>query len=142
LTIKRKSNYYECMDPKKQELHPELKQIYDRVMSTDVKRAPAGTPAPASQPGPTVAAPTAPNIPSAPSPAPAPEPTGPAPFLPTTPPKPAQAQSAPAAPQMNPSVQAKKSSAKSSFSGKIIALLVVVVLVAWGVLWAKIFALF
>jgi hypothetical protein len=126
------------MDPKKQELNPELKQIYERVMNTDVKRPDApspGTPPPQAAPQPQ----TQPPVSAAPQPQAAPQPVPSMPYLNPDQPK---ATPPPAAPQVKSQPTAKKQGGKNAFSGKIIVALIAVVLVLWGVFWAKFFALF
>lgn len=136
------------MDPKKQELNPDLKQIYERVMSTDVKRnetpgaasapAPEGPqPAPAVPPPAQAPAPQEPSMTVAPQ---TPQAAGPVPYLPSTPPRTQTAKTS--EPAVKPGTAAKKSDGNYLFSGKLIAILVVVGLVLWGVVWAKVLNLF
>jgi hypothetical protein len=130
------------MDPKKQELNPELKQIYERVMSTDVKKN--EVPVSSAQPqavAPQVNPQPAPLQPPSPTPTAGPAPLS-APYLPQTPPAQQAIPSPTPNPQPTPGMSVKKTHSKSMLSGKIIAMLLMVLFVAWGVLWAKIFELF
>jgi hypothetical protein len=112
------------MDSKKQELSPELKQVYERVMNTQVAKdtAAPGTPATSAPqtPAPAVAAP---SVQTQPSPQPSAAPT-PAPTI------------------ANLKGTTAKGGSKSMLSGKVIGLLVVVLLAVWGVFWAKLFGMF
>ena len=133
------------MDPKKQELNPELKQIYERVMNTQVG-APASPQSPISEQAPTQSVPPHPaiqtpakattNVTQDPFQASAPQ--GPAvdtkPFVftgnkVTTPQETHTPQSQSAA------VISKK------MSEPIIAVLALILIVVWGLFWAKFFGL-
>lgn len=147
------------MDPKKQELNPELKEIYDRVMNTQAKSEaqpqsassqppPAAPQAPAAPPG-TVLSPASPppagqsvlrgdTAEAKQDPFFSPQPqrsiTDTKPFVftgnkVTTPQTPYATQS-----QMNPTSSKK-------VSGPIIAVLVVLLIVVWTLFWAKFFGL-
>lgn len=125
------------MDPKKQDLNPELKQIYDRVMNTQVAKS---TASPQSQTPiisqPTVAQPVTVAPPQ------------------TSPPTQAVPQpiSEPKAfvftgnkiitPQGEAHLGTQTTASKKGLSGSIITILVVILVIAWGALWAKIFGLF
>lgn len=126
------------MDPKKQELNPELKEIYDRVMNTQVKNpqnttastaVSAGAPQPGSFAPPVGGAQSAPQNPSAPPPPQTSAPVSPnlenKPFIFTG----------------NKLTQAHSGSSKK-ISKPIIAVFVVILIVVWGLFWAKFFGLF
>lgn len=149
------------MDPKKQDLTPELKQIYERVMNTQVQKL-APSP-PSTTPGTTPPAATS---------APVSSPQPPIPNMPAGTPQAAQPPQAPTTPQQGgflSSVPPRPLTDTQSFAftgnkvttqpasqghpqkgiveGKkistpIIALLVVVLITAWGLFWAKFFGLF
>lgn len=146
------------MDPKKQELNPELKQIYDRVMNTQAARPQQPAPSAQPQPGtPTVPSQTlTPPIVTPPQPVPSggavPAPQNvpgqsvtPQPIVPNSgsfvftgnkviaPKNDGKAQ---------PAAGAQKFAAKKGFSGKLITVGLVLLIVVWGVVWAKIFGLF
>lgn len=146
------------MDPKKQQnLTPELKQIYERVMNTQVKKDEPQAPAPQSTSS-TTPPPAAPTIPVATSSTPT-TPTVPqAPaqneaFLSSVPPRPITDSSKPFVftgkapkpeehaqqPSGSPSATPTKS---KKISTPIIAVLVIVLVVVWGVFWAKLLGLF
>lgn len=154
------------MDPKKQDLTPELKQIYDRVMNTQVaNKTPAGlnsTPAtPISNSPPTTQVPSTNTTntqwqsaatplvnPTISQPATTPESVS-QPFLSSVPPRPItetkpfvftgkKIETSNASPEGN-QVQANGS---KKMSGKIIAASVGVLIILWSVFWAKFFGLF
>ena len=158
------------MDQKKQNLTPELKEIYDRVMNTQVQNAP-GTPMngndaaktppiPENHPQNTMTAPAAPQPSPVPNPSPVPPPPPPAAAQPAQPTQPAtNATSNPAAP--NPigknsnfvftgnkmttpagTATVQVNSGGKKISGMVIVGLVLVLLAVWAVFWAKIFGLF
>ncbi len=129
------------MDPKKQDLNPELKQIYDRVMNTQVPNKPSGTeplqnvtPTPSPQPsistpqGPTQAAPLPPQ-PAAPQPI-----SEPKSFVFTG--------NKVITPQDGGQGTTQTAGTKKGIPGILIGVLVVILVIAWGALWAKIFGLF
>ncbi|OGH18619.1 MAG: hypothetical protein A2868_02545 [Candidatus Levybacteria bacterium RIFCSPHIGHO2_01_FULL_40_15b] len=146
------------MDPKKQELNPELKEIYDRVMNTQAKSeaqsqsAPpqplqtTSVPTPVKQAAPFANAENAPTAVSAPPAGGAPPGTvwNPAP----QPGSFASAQSAPfvftgnkvTTPQTPHATQSQTNLASSKkISGPIIVVLVVILIVMWALFWAKFF---
>lgn len=116
------------MDPKKQELTPELKQIYDRVMNTQVKPSPAPQQAPTATPPPPQAQ-QAPNQTSQES------------FLSSVPPRPVTAAQSFAFSGKTAESQEAESGKKMD-AGKIIAAGVVILVIVWAVFWAKFFELF
>lgn len=147
------------MDPKKQELNPELKEIYDRVMNTQAKSEAQPQSAPSQPP------PATPQAPAAPpgtvrNPAP-PPPVGqnilrgataeanqdpffsPPPQRSITDTKPfvftGNKVTTPQAPYATQSQMNLTSSKR--VSGPIIAVLVVVLIVVWTLFWAKFFGL-
>ena len=136
------------MDPKKQDLNPELKQIYDRVMNTQVAKpsgaeplrggAPTASPQPQTPtiPQPTVAQPvTAPPPQTPPPPQAAPQPISePKDFVFTG--------NKIISPQGEIHADTHAADSKKGLSGSIIAVLVVILVIAWGAFWAKIFGLF
>ncbi|MBI4091649.1 MAG: hypothetical protein HY427_00355 [Candidatus Levybacteria bacterium] len=142
------------MDPKKQELNPELKEIYDRVMNTQVKSpssptsVSAGVPQPVSlanaQSDPTPIKHVDPfaSVQSAPTSVSAPQSGAPQPGAS------ASAQSAPfvftgnkvTTPQ-EPTAFQSQTSTNKKISTPIIAVLVVVLIVVWALFWAKFFGL-
>ena len=126
------------MDPKKQDLNPELKQIYDRVMNTQAPNAPV-TPLPSREAGSSFAG----QVPFQPAPAQAiPQPAQPAAPQPISEPK---AFVFTGNKIMTPQGETHTSNvitSKKGLSGSIIAVLVVILVIAWGALWAKIFGLF
>jgi len=156
----------------KQNLTPELKQAYDRIMNTPAPtknipvatqpgtagpQAPTPTP-PIPTPGPSVTPPTAtPNTPIAtPNTTPQPTPTH-APFLSSIPPRPVtqtgsfafsdkKVQQAPTpTPAAHPGAVAGGTSAvvvNKKLSGPIVAILIVVLVVVWTLFWAKFFNIF
>ncbi|OGH16984.1 MAG: hypothetical protein A3C30_01900 [Candidatus Levybacteria bacterium RIFCSPHIGHO2_02_FULL_40_18] len=140
------------MDPKKQELNPELKQIYDRVMNTQVKtQAPTSAPAVSSQP--TLSVPASPSQggqnPSAPPP-PASVPPGGASQPGASAPPVGGIQSTPfvftgnkiTTPQLSQTSQPQMNTAPAKkISGPMIAVGVVILIVIWAFFWAKIFGL-
>lgn len=130
------------MDPKKQELNPELKEIYERVMNTQVKTpasSPPVTPPPAQNPS----APTAVSPPAGGSELGSFAPAG------------AGAQSAPnvetkpfvftgskiTTPQDPLTSQSQTAAPGKKISGPIIIGSVVILVILWGLFWAKIFGL-
>ncbi len=141
------------MDSKKQNLTPELKQIYDRVMNTQVEAKPATGTAPTPQtPPPPAAAPitTTPPLNTATT-----TPEAPKSAMKITPP--AGGVQAPGAATMNTDkpfvfsgnkvttpqgTTSVKVEGSKGVSGVVIAGLVVVLLVVWGVFWAKLLGLF
>lgn len=148
------------MDPKKQDLNPELKEIYDRVMNTQVKpNAPTATTPPPQTPTsaatPIASAPSA--VPPIGSPVmpPAGSPTTPQPNQGPTQagiPQPGveskpfvftgnkvTTPQATTSPQLN-QAQIHTSSGKK-LSTPVIAVLVVILIVVWALFWAKIFGL-
>lgn len=149
LTSIKLSLYHGYMDPKKQDLSPELKEVYERVMNTQAKPTTGGAPAPA----PTVpqAAPTpSPSMPTPPAPAPAaptPEAAPPTP-TPTTqtiePTTPAPSTFAFSGNKMTSpqGTAAKDTAGKKKIPPFVIPIGVVVLVIAWAALWAKIFGLF
>ena len=176
LTTKINNTYDYTMDPKKQDLNPELKQVYDRVMNTKVAaqgNAPSEQTAPGTPPPPSVApnpqnplgaAPgsTSPqtsqeNTPQSPPGASPMQGSAQAPvqgtpqnqFLSSAPPRPVAGGTGSfvftgnkvITPQGGAQAQ-KTGGGKGLFSSKIILLLVLILIAVWGVLWAKIFALF
>lgn len=134
------------MDQKKQDLNPELKQIYERVMNTQVSKP--ETPIAGSATPPPPATPDAASAQTAPPP-PQPNPTG-APFISNAAPKPITENKTfvftgnkIVTPQNQPHAPANTATpAKKGVTGPIIGVLVVILVVVWGVFWAKIFALF
>ncbi|HVZ11733.1 MAG TPA: hypothetical protein VG965_01765 [Patescibacteria group bacterium] len=167
------------MDPKNKALTPELKQIYDRVMNTQVNPNQGANPPTQSAPSTPVAPPaqgaqgtpnmqpTAPNaqtptMPSTPPPAATPPQMGsigtPPPAPVTNPPTQPTSVLSSAQPRQVPNSgsfvfngnkvitpQGGKSAAgaqKGSIPKAVIIALVVIVIAAWGGLWAKIFGLF
>lgn len=161
------------MDPKKQALTPELKQIYDRVMSTQVSGQQAAATTTPSTPQQTATTP--PVVPSTPEPtttlgdlasvttppvatpvvpvSSAPVTPPPAPvdntFLSSTPPRPladtkpfvfSGKVEKPKEEAHNDTVHAQPATGKK-MSSKIIVMLVGVLVVVWGLFWAKFFGL-
>lgn len=154
------------MDPKKQDLSPELKEVYDRVMNTTAK--PTQTPPPAGGPNPSTPTPAAPaatvQVETQTS-APANEPNqSSAPTMvtttvqtPATSPtsQPAAAGNMPAgtAPAAAPTAfvfngNKMTSDGKTTAAGKkktpgfLIPLGVVILVIAWAAIWAKFFGIF
>ena|SRR3990172_8370433 len=136
------------MDPKKQELNPELKEIYDRVMNTQVKSEAQPQSAPSQPP------PQAPQAPAAPPGTvwnPAPPPSAEAkqdPFF-SPPPQRSITDTKPfvftgnkvTTPQ-EPNASQSQTHTNKKISAPIIAVLVVVLIVVWALFWAKFFGLF
>ena len=155
------------MDPSKQNLSPELKEVYDRVMNTQTAKPAAG-----AQP----AAPAS-SMPSAPSAAPQTTPpveppvqaatpamgvqtTTSAPVMPSAPSAMPSAPVAPSAPSASPqapspttfvfnggkvstpNAKTEAASGKKKFPTFLIPVGILVLVVAWAILWAKIFKLF
>ena len=119
------------MDPKKSELNPELKEIYERVMNTQVKdeSQPQSTPPPQQQ--------TTPPPPPA-----APQPPNPAPQTPVTSTNFVFTGNKVTTPEpMHISQPQAHSGPAKKMSGSIIAILVVILIVVWGLFWAKLFGL-
>jgi hypothetical protein len=104
------------MDPKKQDLNPELKEIYNRVMNTQIK-PPANPPVQqAASQGPIQSlAPSAPTIDNKP--------------LVFTGNKLTSISTGP------------HSGAKLKLAGPIIGILAVILIIVWGLFWAKFFGL-
>jgi hypothetical protein len=139
------------MDPKKQDLSPELKEVYERVMNTQAPAAGAPT-TPNAAPQSGVTQPTTPQ-PTPPTPA-APT-TVVAPATPETP-KPAEGAPqvvTPATPgptsfsfsgnkMTTPQGTTTSNSAKKKLPPFVIPIGVVVLIIAWAALWAKVFGLF
>lgn len=124
------------MDPKKQDLNPELKQIYDRVMNTQVPNKPVNPPAPqAAAPTPVEQTPPVPAQPAMPQPQPTPQPISGAKSFVFTGNKIITPQGA----NQNAT---QTTSTKKGIPGSLIAVLIVILVIAWGALWAKIFGLF
>lgn len=148
------------MDQKKQNLTPELKEIYDRVMNTQVQNTPGAPmngadaaktpPIPENHPQNTMAAPSMPQATPNPTPVPPPPPTSaPAPSSAPNPaaPNPIGKSSnfvftgnKMTTPAGTTTVQVNTGGKK--ISGMVIVGLVVVLLAVWAVFWAKIFGLF
>lgn len=152
------------MDPKKQELNPELKEIYDRVMNTQVKneaqpQSALSQPLPQAQQAPLQSQPANPD-PFAPSTTPVKQPgsfanaqSGPtAVSFPSHGPLAPQERTAQFAPfvftgnkvttAQEPNTSQSQTHTNKKISGPIIAVLVVILLVAWALFWAKFFGLF
>ncbi len=147
------------MDPKKQQnLTPELKQIYERVMNTQVKKdtpQASATPQPATTTTtPPPASPTTPPENTAPATPQTPQaPAQNEAFLSSVPPRPITDSSKPfvftgKAPKpeehaQQPSGSPTATPTKSKkISTPIIVVLVVVLVIVWGVFWAKLLGLF
>ncbi|KKQ96068.1 MAG: hypothetical protein A3C27_01450 [Candidatus Levybacteria bacterium RIFCSPHIGHO2_02_FULL_39_36] len=151
------------MDPKKN-LTPELKQIYDRVMNTQVKKPENPTETPSGPITNPVPSPIEANVTPSPLPSqepiqqPSPNPAAPSPintaptneaFLSSVPPRPLT-DTKPfvftgnkiSSPQVKTETgnQAHVSQNKK-LSGKIVAMFVVVLIVIWTLIWAKFFGL-
>lgn len=144
------------MDPKKQDLSPELKEVYERVMNTRAP-TPAAPTTPNATPQPAAAQPSVVPPTSQPTPA---VPAAPTPVVaPPTPeaPKPADGASAqvvtPAAPgptsfsfsgnkMTTPQGTTTNNAAKKKIPPFAIPIGVVVLIIAWAALWAKVFGLF
>ena len=138
------------MDPKKQDLNPELKQIYDRVMNTQVGSKPSGAESlpPGQSPlggggggAPATPPPTQPHVPVQPAPAQ----TTPQPVVlqPISEPKSfVFTGNKIVSPQGGTHTDSNVITSKKGLSGSIIAVLVVILVIAWGSFWAKIFGLF
>lgn len=134
------------MDPKNTDLTPELKQVYDRVMNTQIKtpESLSATP-PSSQPSAPAPLPSAPS--QTPSTTPSNPTTGQDPFLSSLPPRPI-ADTKPfvftgnkvTTHEENQSSRVKSSSS-NKISVKIIGLVVVVLIVVWALFWTKLFGL-
>ncbi len=153
--IKYPYHYY--MDPKKQDLTPELKQIYDRVMNTQVAgKTPAGlnsapdTPISSTPPTNTQSQSAATPLvnPTISQPGTTQESVS-QPFLSSVPPRPIadtkpfvftgkKIETSSTLPEGN-QVQANGS---KKMSGKIIAVSVGALIILWSVFWAKFFGLF
>ena len=145
------------MDPKNQNLTPELKQIYDRVMNTEVQKA--GAPQGSAPQTPIHTSPATPVAPPATpvstpaSPAAMPPPTiptaNPHDVLSSAPPRPLTDDktfvfngSKITTPEGSTEAHAQAAPGTSKkISGKIIGLLVVVLVIVWGLFWAKLFGL-
>lgn len=137
------------MDPKKQELNPELKEIYDRVMNTQVKSEGQPQSAPSQPP------PVTPQAPAAPPP-----PAGqsdlrgaaaeanrdpffsPPPQRPITDTKPFVFTGNKVTTPREPNTSQSQTYTNRKISGPIITVLVVVLIVVWALFWAKFFGLF
>lgn len=146
------------MDPKKQNLTPELKQIYDRVMNTQVKKpepaAPVAAPTTTTAPN---AAPQTPVAAANPNPTPTTAPQQPQPggnvgnnaFLSSTPPRPLTGDKTfvftgnkMTTAQGTTEVHAPGTVAKKKISPPILIAGIVVGVVVWALIWAKVFGLF
>ena len=157
LTSPTNYTYDYCMDQKNQNLTPELKQIYDRVMNTQVKQPPtpaaASTgPIPAPSNGGQITPPT-PQPMAQPSPASTTQPSSlptnqPSGTLPSVPPRPLTDDKKPFV--FNGKVEGEQNDTQpgthaaegKKISGSVIVLGVAVLIIVWGLLWAKIFGLF
>ncbi|KKR26496.1 MAG: hypothetical protein UT57_C0032G0009 [Microgenomates group bacterium GW2011_GWC1_39_7] len=136
------------MDPKKN-LTPELKQIYDRVMNTQVKKPENPTETPSGPITNPVPSPIEANVTPSPLPSqepiqqPSPNPAAPSPIntAPTTKPFVFTGNKI-SSPQVKTETgnQAHVSQNKK-LSGKIVAMFVVVLIVIWTLIWAKFFGL-
>ena len=137
------------MDPKKQELNPELKEIYDRVMNTQVKSESQPQSTPSQTPPATPQAPTAPPPPAGQIPlrgATAEASQDPslssAPVRPLVDTKPFVFTGNKVTTQQEPHTsQSQMFSTPKRVSGPVIAVLVVILIVVWALFWAKIFGL-
>ena len=153
LTSPTNYTYDYCMDQKNQNLTPELKQIYNRVMNTQVKQPPAPaastgpitTPSNGGQVTPPTPQTTTPQPIAQPSSLPTNQPSG---TLPSVPPRPLTDDKKPFV--FNGKVEGEQNDTQpgthaaegKKISGSVIVLGVAVLIIVWGLLWAKIFGLF
>ena len=147
MTRDSKYLYHDYMDQKKQALTPELKEIYDRVMNTQV----AAPPQPQPVTPPTVMGATQP--PQSPQPVISPTTTQVPPiqnegFLSSVPPRPLTDTKSFVFTGNKVTTTDKQSTtqaplaASKKMSNKIIAIIVGAIIIMWAVLWAMIFGLF